>query len=154
MIGWPSSDSRGHEIEGVALVVLADAVDAAEALFQARRVPRHVVIDHQVAELEVDALAGSLGRDADLPGVRKSSWARLPLMRVHAAVNFAGGSSPTSRVLPEILQRVAVLGEDQQLAAAILKFIELRSLKALAQGLELGIVPVSRTRRALAEQVP
>ena len=46
---------------------LADPVDPAHALLQPNRVPRQVVVDHQVAELEVDPLAGGLGCDADLP---------------------------------------------------------------------------------------
>ena len=41
---------------------LADPVDAAEALFQPVRVPRQVVVDHQVAALQVDAFAGGVGR--------------------------------------------------------------------------------------------
>ena len=47
-------------------------MDAAKPLFQSGRVPGQVVVDHQVAELEVDALAGGLGRDAYLPWMRKS----------------------------------------------------------------------------------
>jgi hypothetical protein len=44
---------------------LADAVDAAEALLQPVRVPRQVIIDHQVRALEVDAFAGRIVRDHD-----------------------------------------------------------------------------------------
>ena len=43
---------------------LADAVDAAEALFEPVRVPRQVVVDHQVrAALKVHAFAGGVVRD-------------------------------------------------------------------------------------------
>ncbi len=46
----------GDEVPEVADLGLADAVDPAEALFQAVRVPGQVVVDHQVGALEVDAL--------------------------------------------------------------------------------------------------
>jgi hypothetical protein len=39
------------------LSLLANAVDAPQPLLQARRIPRQVVVDHQSAELEVDAFA-------------------------------------------------------------------------------------------------
>ena len=45
---------------------LADPVDAAEALFQAVRVPRQVVVDHQVGALQVDAFARGVGRQQHL----------------------------------------------------------------------------------------
>ena len=44
-------------------VVLADAVDPPEALFDAVGVPGKVVVDHQVGALEVDPLAGGVGGD-------------------------------------------------------------------------------------------
>src|SRR5690606_41696315 len=54
---------RGDEIPEVANFGLPDAVDAAEALLEAIRIPRQVVVHHQVRALEVDALARSVGRD-------------------------------------------------------------------------------------------
>ena len=42
---------------------LADAMDAAEALFDLVGIPRQVVIDHQMPALEVDAFAGGIVRD-------------------------------------------------------------------------------------------
>ena len=48
------------------LVGLANAMDTAEALFDAIGVPRQVVIDHQMGPLEIDALAGGVGGDEDL----------------------------------------------------------------------------------------
>jgi len=64
IMGCPSSDSAETKIVGVALPVLADTVDTAEALFKAVGFQRQVVVDHQVAELEVDAFARGLRRDA------------------------------------------------------------------------------------------
>ena len=84
----------GHEIEGVDVPLLADAVDAAEPLLQAGRVPRQVVVDHQPAELEVDAFAGRLGRHADLLVVRNCSWARLRSCGFMPPWISAGGVAP------------------------------------------------------------
>ena len=53
----------GDEVPEVADLGLADAVDAAEALFEAVWVPRQVVIDHQVGVLKVHAFAGGIGGD-------------------------------------------------------------------------------------------
>ena len=62
----PSRVFVGDEVEDEAVVLLAVAVDAAHALLQADRVPGDVVVDHEPAELQVDAFAGGLGGDQDL----------------------------------------------------------------------------------------
>ena len=91
----------GDEVEDVDVVLLSDAVDAAHALLEPDGVPRHVVVDHQVAELEVDALAGRLGRDADLR-VALELDLRLPsLLRAHPAVDLRRRVAP----LVELLER-------------------------------------------------
>ena len=72
----------GHEVPEVADFGLADAVDAAEALFEPVGVPRQIVVDHQVGALEVDALARRIGRDEDddLGIVLEGSLRRAPLV--------------------------------------------------------------------------
>jgi hypothetical protein len=54
------------EVVSVALKRLPNAVNAAQALLQASWVPRQIVVDHEVAELEVDSFAGRLSCYADL----------------------------------------------------------------------------------------
>ena len=56
----------GDEVPQAADLLLADAVDAAEALLDAVGVPRQVVVDHQVRGLEVETLAGGVGGEQDL----------------------------------------------------------------------------------------
>ena len=51
---------RRHQVPQVAHLALADAVDAPEALLQAVRVPRQVVVHHQMGALQVDAFAGGV----------------------------------------------------------------------------------------------
>ena len=79
------------------VALLADAVDAAEALLQAGRVPGQVVVDHQPAELEVDALAGGFGRDADLLRGAELLLGALALVRIHAAVDLGRCVAPLFR---------------------------------------------------------
>ena len=58
--------------------LLAVAVDAADALLDALRVPRQVVVDDRVAELEVQALGAGFGRDEDLRSVSELVDKRQP----------------------------------------------------------------------------
>ena len=51
------------EIEDDDRVLLADPVDAADSLLDLHRVPGQVVVDHEVAELKVTALAPRLSAD-------------------------------------------------------------------------------------------
>ena len=113
------------EVECVAVVALADAVDTPEPLLQAGRVPRHVVIDHQVAELEVDALAGRLRRHAHLGLGAELLLGLLPLVWIHPAMNFTSRIAPAAKMLLHVVQGVAVLGEEQELATTILQLAEL-----------------------------
>ncbi len=100
------------------LLGLTDAVDAPHALLQAVGVPGDVVVHHQVAELEVDALPGCLGGDHDLRVLAKGALLLDALGELHAAVDH-GDVEVLGEVLNEVVERVAVLGEDQQLLAAI-----------------------------------
>ena len=131
-MGCPSSECAGHKVEGVDVPLLADAVDAAEALLQAGRVPRQVVIDHQPAELEVDPLARRLGRHADL-----LLRPELLLEQAAAACGFmppwisAGAVAPCVPVTRrKVIQRIPVLGEDEQFAPPVAQFLEFGPLQA------------------------
>ena len=70
-----------HEVDGAHDVRLADTVDAADALFDPHRVPRHVEVDDDVAELQVQALAAGVGRDQDCARRARTPaapWRALP----------------------------------------------------------------------------
>ena len=110
-----------HEIEDQAVVALAVAVDAAHALFEPIRVPGNVVVEQDVAALQVDALAGRLGGDQHLDGAVAellfSEEARprfVARARLHAAVDAAYPEAPRLGPLDQIFERVLELGEDQQ----------------------------------------
>jgi hypothetical protein len=109
-----------HQVPQVADLGLADAVDAAEALFQPVGVPRQVVVDHQVRALEVDALAGGVGGQQYLHlGVVLERLLHLEaLFAADATVDDDHGllaAEQRGDALFEVVERVAVLGEDDQL---------------------------------------
>ena len=65
----PTLDGVGRdEVEDQAVEPLSVAVDTAHSLFEAVRIPRDVVVEEDVAALQVDAFAGRLGGDQDLDG--------------------------------------------------------------------------------------
>ena len=104
--------------------MLADAVDAPEALLDPVGVPREVVVDHQVRGLEVQALPGGVGGEQDLDvGVVGELLGDLPAVgAAHAAVDRLdrlGPAEQRSDPAREVVERVAVLGEDDQLAPLV-----------------------------------
>ena len=114
----------GDEVPQPAHLALADAVDAPEPLLDPVRVPRQVVVDHQVSGLQVQALAGRVGGQQDL--------ARGVVCELLRDLTAKGAAHPTvnrlDRLRPaqqgadpsrEVLERVAVLGEDDQLAPLV-----------------------------------
>ena len=103
---------------------LADAVDAAEALLDPVRVPRQVVVDHQVGDLQVDALAGGVGGDEHLDGRVDAE----PVLDLAAVVTLDATVDRDDRFgstefggdpLGDVGERVFVLGEHDQLARAL-----------------------------------
>jgi len=101
---------------------LSDAVDAAEALFEAVGVPGQVVVDHQVSALQVDALTGGVGGHEDFHFlvVGEALLGLLAVLAAHAAVNRddrLGLAEERADPLGQVVQGVAVLGEDDEFAA-------------------------------------
>ena len=81
-------------------MLLAVAVDAPHALLQPHRVPRDVVVDHEPAELEVDAFARRLRRHEHLRALAKlllridaRAW-RVAVPDLHAAVDLRDLQTP------------------------------------------------------------
>jgi len=102
--------------------------------------PGKVVIDHQMAELEVDPLAGRLGRDADLDRGTEFLLRLLSLAGTHPAVDLAGRVAPGLQVLADAVEGVTVLGEDEELPSSVLELGELGFREAFPKGRELGVV--------------
>ena len=112
---------RRHEVEDQAVVLLAVAVDAPHPLLQAVRVPRYVVVEEDVAALEIDPLARRLGRHQNLnPALAKLLFgvepgARLvPGTGLHASVDAAHTEAPFRQPLHQVVERVLELREQEQ----------------------------------------
>ena len=68
----------------------ADAIDAADALHQARGIPRRVVIDDDIGAMEIHALCEHFGGDEDIEIM--ATLARVVGIEVGADVVAAGGA--------------------------------------------------------------
>ena len=121
----PLARAAGDQVDDDDRVaLLAIAVDAAHALFEPRRVPRHVVVHHQPAELEVDAFAGGVGRHqirgaAPVRRPPERGDLRFPRAVVEAAVDQGdpAGEAQPFEPADEEFRGVAVLGEDDEFLA-------------------------------------
>ena len=100
---------------------LADPVDAAEPLLDPVRVPRQVVVDHQVGALQVQALARGVGGDQH-PAVHVLGEQLHDLAAFFApdpAVDGDDGFRAAEQAADpfgQVFQGVPVLGEDDDLA--------------------------------------
>ena len=132
----PLAGVGGDEVEDQAVVLLAVAVDSANPLLEADGAPGDVVIDHQPAELEVDPLASGLGGDKHLDALAKlpfcvdASAGGVAVADLHAAMDLGERQAPLAElpdrapilaVAGEVVERVLVLGEDQQLHLRIVE---------------------------------
>ncbi len=148
------------EVPKVANLCLADAMDAAEPLFQAVGVPREVVIHHQVrAALQVHAFAGGVIGDehAHLWIGIECGDGRTARFAGDAAVNDSNGRRITdtgSNLGLEILQRIFRLREDKDLTARACGRIEHQRL--VEHGFELapfGILTRQFQRQGLSLKI-
>ena len=110
----------GDEVPQAADLLLADAVDAAETLLDAVGVPRQVVVDHQVRGLKVEALAGGVGgeQDLDVAVLGELLGDQTPFTTAHASVDRLDRvrlAEQGADLALEVVQGVAVLGEDDEL---------------------------------------
>ena len=110
-----------HVIEDQAVLGLTITMDTAHPLFEAVGIPRDVIVEQDVAALEIDALPGCLGRHEDLdrplaellfgvqPGARV-----VPRADPHAAVDRANAEAPFDQLGDEVIKRVLELGEEEK----------------------------------------
>jgi hypothetical protein len=118
-LAGPVSD----EVPEVAGLGLADPVDPSEPLLDAIGVPRQVVVDHEVGALEIDPLPCRVGRDEDHDRrvVLEGALSSPALVARQAAVDRddrLGTAEERADPLDEVVEGVAVFGEDDELAPA------------------------------------
>ena len=121
------------------VALLPDAMDTTETLLKAGGIPGQVVVDHQAAELEVDAFARRFGGDTDLFAGAELLLRALALVGIHPAVNVGDGVAPFFEMVAQVFERVAVLGEDQKLATTVGEFVELGAFETFVEGGEFGV---------------
>ncbi len=108
------------------VVFLSKAMDASHALFQARRVPGDIVVDHEPANLQIDAFASRIGRNQVFRaafGDRATEECDLFLtfQVVHTAMDLRNLVCEAESFEPsnQKFECVPVLGEDNQLVILV-----------------------------------
>ena len=109
------------EVPQVADLALSDAVDAAEALFNAVGVPGKVVVDHEVRALEVESFSCGVGgdEDSDILVLSECLLDLAAIFALDAAVDGDDCFVPADHgadLVDEVVQGVAVFGEHDDLA--------------------------------------
>ena len=109
----------GDQVKDAGHPCLAVAMNAPHALFQARRYPGQVVVDHVCAELEIDPLAGGFGRHHDLTAILEVTFGLDARLLNHATVDLGYDVAPALEQVAQKHEGVFGLGEDQQLLAIL-----------------------------------
>ena len=118
---------KGHQIPQMAHFGLADAVDAPEALLDPVRVPRQVVVDHQVGPLQVHPFPGGVGGHQH-PRPRVVAEAVLDaaaILPFHPAVDVFHRLRPAQPGLNfrgQVMEGVFMFGEHDQFAGRVAAF--------------------------------
>ena len=163
---YSSSSMLGQKLTSWMRVVgRADAVDAAEALDDAHRVPVDVVVDQPVAVLEVLAFGDAVGGDEQVEfalvgvflgpllgprGERGENRGQILAQAGERGLVAAGAGDqrrvdaevclrPRGKLLVEITGGVGEGGEDDHLAVAGVDRVAALVLDHLAQGRQLGV---------------
>ena len=125
------------QVPHVADLGLADPVDASEALLDPVRVPGQVVVHEQMSALQVHALPGRVRRDKhEHVGFLQERLLRFASkLAAHPTVDLDHRLRPAeqcSDAAGQVVERVAMLGEDDQLPA-LPRFVEHLRLTVLQQ---------------------
>ena len=99
-------------------------MDAAESLLNTIRIPRKIVVDHQIGSLKIQAFSCSIGRHKDThPWIVDETFLHfLALVPIHAAMNGFDGlghAKQCSDTTFEILKSIPMLGEHNHLVRLI-----------------------------------
>ena len=104
-----------HKIQRTHHVLLPDAIHPPNALLDAHRVPRHVEIDDDVAELQVQTFATRVGGNQHARILRELLQAARARFHVHAAVERGDSKTPASQIVHQHGLRGNELRENQHL---------------------------------------
>ncbi len=90
-------------------------MDTAHSLFESIGIPRQIVIDHQSAELKINALCGSISRHHDLCCITEVLFLFPPIHHFHATVDHGDLHTEPFQMALERQHRILELAEDEQL---------------------------------------
>src|SRR5262249_31259638 len=127
-----------REVEGANDVLLANAVDATNPLLQLHRVPREVVIHDNVAELQVQTFAASIGRDEHLGLIGKTPLDVPALLQIQRPVEAHHGKASPLQKVGEHGLSWNEFGKDKDLESRIV-LLALLPLHAVEQRLSLDV---------------
>ena len=110
----------GNKVPQMTDFRLTDSVDASEALLQSIGVPREILVDHQVRALKVDALCSGVGGNQNLNVgvVQEALLTSASILAPQSAMyldNCIRSSEERTDLAHQVVERVAVFGEDNQL---------------------------------------
>ena len=141
------------EVDGPHRVLLTDAVHPTDALFKSHRVPRDIVVDYHVAELQIQSLATRVGRHEDTGLLREGALDRRPLLHPHGAVEAHNREATVGEELLQHLLGWDELREDEHLQVGV-TFLLLQAIDPVQQRLRLGIdTPLLRALGRLEEEL-
>src|SRR5262249_15654968 len=135
----------GHEIEHKYLALLADSIDASDALLDRHRIPGHVEIDQRVAELDVAAFAARFSAKQHRHALAERGDGGVLVRAAQAALEAREGEAFPCQEVGDVSERLAIVDEDQFLF-----------LRIAPQQLEQGrpLAAVGDRRPALRQRVP
>ncbi len=136
-----------HEVERPHDMRLTDAVDAANALFDSHRIPRHIEVDDYVAELKVQTLATGVRRDQYAHVARECLLRLGACVEIHAAVQSGDGKAPALKEFRQHRLRRNELSEHKKLQRRLVLLL-LQLVDQLEQrfGLRIRTLALGRTR--------
>ena len=118
----PAQDPRfprvaGDQMHGMDGTALSDAIDAADPLLEAHRVPRQLEVDDEAAGVvQIQPFARRVGRQQNAtPAGCEAGDRRRAFSAVEAAVEHGGRATDP---FAQVHQRVAVFGEDERRLAS------------------------------------
>ena len=130
---------------------LTDAIDAPDALLNLHRVPRQVVIEHDMAELQVQTLAAGVGGDQHLSLVREGALHLLTLVEIERAVEADHLEAAIAQELRQHGLRRDKLGEHQHLELRVV-LLTLQFVDPVEQHLGLSVGALGFTPPCSREQ--
>ncbi|OQC20572.1 MAG: hypothetical protein BWX71_02539 [Deltaproteobacteria bacterium ADurb.Bin072] len=126
------------EVDRTNCVSLADTIHPADPLFEAHRVPGDVVVDHHVAELEVQTFPAGVGGNENTDILGECLLDSLTFFHVHGAVQTDDREPALGQESTQHLLGGNELGEHERLELRI-ALLGLKAVEPIEQRLGLGI---------------